>query len=58
MLEKMLRPCANSQYSKPFLTLNEGKQFLVETDRVSKPGESLSPPMVRARQLRCLVEHY
>src|SRR3974390_1811591 len=46
----MLSQCANSQCSKPFLRLREGKLFLVETDRQSKPGESVTPPFVRARQ--------
>ena len=35
---------------KPFLKLREGKLFLVETERVTKPGESVAPPFVRARQ--------
>jgi hypothetical protein len=32
--------------------------FLVETDRVNRPGESLVPPFVRARQQQRSVEHY
>ncbi|HTZ82334.1 MAG TPA: hypothetical protein VMB66_04035 [Candidatus Acidoferrales bacterium] len=32
--------------------------FLVETERLSKPGESVSPPFVRARRQQRLVEHY
>jgi hypothetical protein len=55
---KMLSQCANSQCGKPFLKLREGKLFLVETDRVAKPGESVSPPFVRARQPQRLVEHF
>lgn len=54
----MLSRCANSQCSKPFLRLREGKLFLVETERVAKPGESTSPPFVRARKCQRLVEHY
>jgi len=54
----MLSRCANSQCSKPFLRLREGKLFLVETERVNKPGESAAPPFVRARQLQRQVEHY
>lgn len=54
----MLSQCANSQCSKPFLRLREGKLFLVETDRLPKPGESVSPPFVRARQQQRHVEHY
>jgi len=54
----MLSRCANSQCSKPFLRLREGKLFLVETERVTKPGEPVVPPFVRARQLQRQVEHY
>jgi hypothetical protein len=54
----MLSRCANSQCCKPFLKLREGKLFLVETERVTKPGESAVPPFVRARQLQRRVEHY
>ena len=54
----MLSRCANSQCSKPFLRLREGKLFLVETERVTKPGEPASPPFVRARKLQRQVEHY
>lgn len=54
----MLSQCANSQCSKPFLKLREGKLFLVETARLTKPGESAAPPFVRARQHQRQVEHY
>jgi hypothetical protein len=54
----MLSQCANANCGKPFLKLREGKLFLVETDRFSKPGESASPPFLRARQQPRLVEHY
>ena len=54
----MLSQCANSKCGKPFLKLREGKLFLVETDRVTKPGESATPPFVRARQQQRFVEHY
>ena len=54
----MLSRCANSQCSKPFLRLREGKLFLVETDRLTKPGGPVAPPFVRARQLQRQVEHY
>jgi hypothetical protein len=54
----MLSRCANLQCSKPFLRLREGKLFLVETDRLTKPGESAAPPFVRARQVQRQVEHY
>ncbi len=54
----MLSQCANSRCSKPFLRLREGKLFLVETNRLTKPGQSVSPPFVRARQQQRQVEHY
>jgi hypothetical protein len=54
----MLSCCANSKCSKPFLKLREGKLFLVETERLMKPGESAAPPFVRARRQQRLVEHY
>lgn len=54
----MLSHCANAQCGKPFLKLREGRLFLVETDRLSKPGESTAPPFVRARQQQRLVEHF
>ena len=55
---QMLSRCANSQCSKPFLRLREGKLFLVETERLTKPGEPPAPPFVRARQLQRQVEHF
>lgn len=54
----MLSRCANSQCCKPFLKLKDGKLFLVESDRVQKPGESASPPFLRARERPRFVEHY
>ena len=54
----MLSQCANPRCSRPFLRLREGKLFLVETDRLTKPGESTSPPFVRARRPQRQVEHY
>jgi hypothetical protein len=54
----MLSRCANSKCSKPFLKLREGKLFLVETERVTKPGESFPPPFVRARREQRHVEHF
>ena len=54
----MLSHCANLQCRKPFLRLREGKLFLVETDRLMKPGQPSVPPFVRARQQQRLVEHY
>jgi len=57
-VSKMLSQCANGICGKPFLRLREGKLFLVETDRINKPGEAAPPPFVRARQQQRLVEHY
>jgi hypothetical protein len=54
----MLSRCANGSCSKPFLRLRDGKLFLVETDRVTKPGEPAAPPFIRAKQQKRLVEHY
>ncbi len=54
----MLSRCANSKCAKPFLKLREGKLFLVETERLMKPGESAAPPFIRARRQQRLVEHY
>src|SRR5512142_330698 len=54
----MLSQCANSECSKPFLKLREGKLFLVETERLKKPGESAVPPFIRARRQPRQVEHY
>jgi hypothetical protein len=34
---RMLSRCANSQCSKPFLRLREGRLFLVETGPVAEP---------------------
>ncbi len=54
----MLSRCANSECSKPFLRLREGKLFLVETERLKKPGEPAVPPFIRARRQPRHVEHY
>jgi hypothetical protein len=54
----MLSQCANPNCAKPFLRLREGKLFLVETERLTKTGESSGPPFVRARQQPRHVEHY
>ena len=54
----MLSHCANTRCHKPFLRLREGKLFLVETDRLTKPGAPSTPPFVRARQQQRQVEHY
>ena len=54
----MLSRCANSECSKPFLRLREGKLFLVETERLKRPGEAVVPPFIRARRQPRHVEHY
>jgi len=54
----MLSRCANDQCGKPFLRLRDGKLFLVETERLTKPGQPVAPPFVRARQQQRQVEHY
>jgi hypothetical protein len=54
----MLSQCANTKCGRPFLKLREGKLFLVETERLTKPGTSVAPPFVRARQQQRLVEHF
>jgi hypothetical protein len=54
----MLSHCANTECHKPFLRLREGKLFLVETERLTKPGEPAGPPFVRAKQQSRRVEHY
>ncbi|HVN20966.1 MAG TPA: hypothetical protein VMU05_19425 [Dongiaceae bacterium] len=54
----MLSHCANAQCRKPFLRLRDGKLFLVETDRLTKPGRPAAPPFVRARQQARQVEHF
>lgn len=41
----MLSRCVNDQCCKPFLRLREGKLFLVETERLTKPA--------RPRRLLC-----
>lgn len=54
----MLSHCANLQCRKPFLRLRDGKLFLVEIDRLTRPGESVHPPFIRARRQQRLVEHF
>ena len=54
----MLSHCANTQCHRPFLRLREGKLFLVETGRLTKPGEPAVPPFLRAKQQPRHVEHY
>ncbi len=54
----MLSHCANSQCSKPFLRLREGKLFLVETPGTAKQ-EGLAGPIVPSlRKPPQRVEHF
>ena len=53
----MLSHCANSQCSRPFLRLRQGKLFLVETEFVGRSGELRAPPAPHMRQPR-RVERY
>ena len=54
----MLSRCANSQCSKPFLRLREGKLFLVETDGENKAAELGAPAFLRTRQPPRQLERY
>lgn len=54
----MLSHCANSQCRKPFLRLRDGKLFLVEIDRLTRPGEPAHPPFIHARKEQRAVEHF
>jgi hypothetical protein len=54
----MLSRCANAQCSKPFLRLQDGKLFLVETSRMARPGKSTTSPFIRAKQPQRHVEHW
>lgn len=54
----MLSHCANSQCGKPFLKLREGKLFVMEVERITRPGEKIPPAFVRAHQQQRLVEHF
>jgi hypothetical protein len=52
----MLSHCANSQCSKPFLNLREGKLFVIEADR--SPQNSSAAPFVRVKTRKQKLEHY
>jgi hypothetical protein len=54
----MLSQCANSQCSRPFLRLGQGKLFLVETEYVAKSGELTAPSSPRMRPQPRQVERY
>jgi|SRR5580698_4490584 hypothetical protein len=53
----MLSHCANSQCSRPFLRLGQGKLFLVEAGCVAKSGE-VTATSSRMRQSVRRVERY
>ncbi len=52
----MLSHCANSQCSKPFLNLREGKLFVVEAD--TKTQNQPASPFVRVKPRQQKLEHY
>ena len=54
----MLSHCANSQCSKPFLQLREGKLFLVETGRPEKSGHSKADAVFHARAMQPRVDRF
>jgi hypothetical protein len=54
----MLSRCANSQCSKRFLKLHQGKLFLVETECETKSGEPSPSPSPCTRQPPRRVERY
>ncbi len=54
----MLSRCANSQCSKPFLRLRQGRLFLVETEFPAKSGELTGPQSPYMRQQPRRIERY
>src|SRR5258706_9608371 len=54
----MLSHCANSECSRPFLQLGQGKLFLVETECVATSEELATPPVSYARRRTRRVERY
>jgi hypothetical protein len=54
----MLSHCVNSQCSRPFLQLGQGKLFLVETECVAGVEELTTPPVPYARRRTRRVERY
>jgi hypothetical protein len=54
----MLSHCANSQCSRPFLRLRQGKLFLVETAAAARPGEISNSSSPRMRPQSQRVERY
>ncbi|MFZ0759325.1 MAG: hypothetical protein WAM69_05180 [Candidatus Sulfotelmatobacter sp.] len=54
----MLSHCANSQCSRPFLRLRQGKLFLVETESLAESGELTPPSSPYMRKQPRRVERY
>lgn len=54
----MLSHCANSECSKPFLRLREGRLFLVETSPVTEPAGPNARTAPPQRKLPQRVEHF
>jgi hypothetical protein len=54
----MLSRCANSQCSKPFVRLGQGKLFLVQTEFPVKSGELTGPRSRYTRRQARPVERY
>lgn len=54
----MLSRCANSQCSRPFLRLRQGKLFLVETEYVAKLGKLPASASTSMRPQPRRVERY
>jgi hypothetical protein len=55
---EMLSQCANSQCSKPFLRLREGKLFLVETGHPEKLGQAKADVVYHTRDMQPHVERF
>ena len=54
----MLSQCANSQCSKPFLQLRDGKLFLVETGRPEKLAHSREDGVFHARAIQARIDRF
>jgi hypothetical protein len=54
----MLSHCANSECSRPFLRLRQGKLFLVETEFLARSGERTVTSSPHLRQHPRRVERY
>ncbi len=54
----MLSHCANSECSKPFLQVRDGKLFLVETGRPENSGHSRTDGVFHARALQPRIDRF